>query len=260
MSWRFADVGGIADRPGDDAEALLRHRLLIYAGILMSGGGLLWGTIALLYGLPWQSLVPFGYIAITAVNLGLLALTRRFPVASAVQIAASLLLPFGFQWSLGGFAASGAVMLWAILALVGSLAIENKRYVWVWLLSFAVLTILSGVLDPHLAVPAPLQGQASGTLFFVVNIAAVSSLVFLLTMYFSISRDRALREAAARNVELRQTLDQLTASAEILKVIAQSRSDVTPVLDAIASAAARYCGAFDVTVVACPHGREIFQS
>ncbi len=48
--------------------------------------------------------------------------------------------------------------------------------------------------------------------------------------------------------ELRETLEQQTATAEILRVISQSPTDVGPVLEAVGSAARRYCGASDAIV------------
>ncbi len=48
--------------------------------------------------------------------------------------------------------------------------------------------------------------------------------------------------------ELRESLDQQTATSEILRVIAQSPTDVAPVLEAVSEAALRFCGAEDVAI------------
>jgi signal transduction histidine kinase len=48
--------------------------------------------------------------------------------------------------------------------------------------------------------------------------------------------------------ELRESLEQQTASGEILQVISQSPTDVQPVLDVVASAARRFCGATDALI------------
>jgi PAS domain S-box-containing protein len=54
---------------------------------------------------------------------------------------------------------------------------------------------------------------------------------------------RLFKELAARNSDLTESLEQQTATSEILQVISSSPTDVQPVFDAIAQRAMRLCGA-----------------
>src|SRR6185437_15282067 len=64
----------------------------------------------------------------------------------------------------------------------------------------------------------------------------------------AMNRDALERELAAARAERDQALEQQTATADILRVISQSPTDIAPVMTAVAKAAVRFCGAGDAHV------------
>ena len=70
----------------------------------------------------------------------------------------------------------------------------------------------------------------------------------------AIQNVRLLQELQARNRELTESLEQQTATGEILRVISSSPTDLAPVFDAVAKSVSRLCDAPDVVIVRAEGG------
>lgn len=186
MKKLLANISRIGIRLNDDDSLVLRKQFLVYQGLAMSLGGLLWGTLLLAFNYPLPSIIPYGYAAITIVNFYIFDRTKNFVICRNIQTSISLLLPFLLQWFLGGFAESGGVMLWSILALTSSVSYQNTKSSVFWLSAFVVLTLVSLIFDGYFLENYNMGVKDNVSLIFlVVNILCVSGIVFALVLYFS---------------------------------------------------------------------------
>jgi adenylate cyclase len=213
----------IGDKLHDSEEEKLEHHYLIYMGLLMGFGGIMWGSISYYYRLFIPSIFPFAYTTITIFNFTYFYFSKNFRLARFFQVLISLLLPFVFQWSLGGFVPSGAVMLWAILALIGSLTFQDIKLSVRWLVAYLILTIFTGLID---SVVKDFKVEVSPqitTLFFVLNIAIISTIVFGLNIYLLAKREEAKAKLAEMATLLKKMFGRYL-STEVMNSLIENPS------------------------------------
>ena len=198
-------LSSIADRDSDDAKVRREHRFLIYLGTLMSIGGVIWGTISMLSGIFYESFIPYSYALITLLNFTYLYFSKDFKSAQFVQVLASLMLPFIFQFFLGGFVASGAVVLWSILTILGSFTFQNRVTTLRWFVVYLILVLTCGVVDRKLDFVAIEVPTEISLLFITLNITLISIIIFTLFYYF-VSSEEKLQE----QLEVLANTDPLT--------------------------------------------------
>ena len=178
---------GISD--ADTADERIYKEATNLSALLTSVLACFWvGTYALL-GLWLSAAIPFTYQLVTLAGFVFLVRRGRHTAFRRSQLVCMLALPFLLQWSLGGFEPSGAVALWAVTAPFGALTFSGARASVPWFIAFLGLLVISAVLDssiPDADIPAWLL-----TVFFFLNLAAVSLTAFLLLQYFVRARERA---------------------------------------------------------------------
>ncbi|MCK5420128.1 MAG: hypothetical protein KAI93_16505, partial [Desulfobacterales bacterium] len=155
QSWiyRLSKAGSLSS---DTEEQQLRKAVVIFLASTYSILGLLWGFVYLAVNLPLAGIFPIGYSLVSGASLLYFFNTRHYKFFYRSQLTLILILPFGLQWSLGGFIPSGAVIIWSILSPIGALMFAGTTRAFPWFTAYVLLMVVSGLLDarampPHLS-------------------------------------------------------------------------------------------------------------
>jgi adenylate cyclase len=176
-------VARIGADPNDDDDIRLQKSLLVICAIPFIFAGAAWGIMYILFNEPLAGAIPLSYSIISLFSTIHFGWTRQYRFFRFSQLTLILLLPFFLMVALGGFINSSAVVLWSLICPLGAMLFDEPRRAPRWFLAFTGLVVLSGFLQPYVR----FSNNLSSTLvifFFVMNLIAVGSLVFMMVFYF----------------------------------------------------------------------------
>jgi adenylate cyclase len=182
----------IGEDLGDSQEVRLQKSVLLVGSIMFITTGVLWGIVYILFHEPLAGLIPLSYAVVSSLSIAHFSLTRQYRFFRSSQLVLILLLPFLLMLALGGFINSSAVILWSFICPLGAMLFAEPRQAPRWLLAYLVLLVLSGFLQPYVRLSNHLS-QGLVLAFFVLNIAAVCSIAFVLLYYFVDQKELAYR-------------------------------------------------------------------
>jgi len=203
-SWiyRLADYARLAS---DTDEQRLRKAVLILLAVIYTALGIVWSIAYFALGRPLAGSFPLGYSVISTLSLIYFFRSKAYKFFCRGQLALILILPVLLQWSLGGFAASGAVVIWSILAPIGALMFAGTTRAIPWFVAYLLLMLISGILSTE-PDPQPLLPTAVIIISFVLNIGGVSAIAFFLLKYFVQAREQAMAALEREHRRVRQSL------------------------------------------------------
>jgi class 3 adenylate cyclase len=221
-------------------EEKLSGDMLVLTTGLMVLASVLWLSVYWSMGQQFSVSISLAFQALSAGTIAFYLKTRKLQLFAMIQLGLILFTPFAMQWSIGNFVTASGVSLWGLIAPVGAVTVLGTRQSLPWFFAWLFMTVLAGVFD-FLLSGAPVKvDMQTVAIFFVLNFAAISLMIYALLWYFASEKQKLRAQVDLQHAELivekerseRLLLNVLPlAIAERLKRgesnIAQGHADVT---------------------------------
>jgi adenylate cyclase len=179
----------IADEPTDDDDLRLRKRVGVVAGYIIGVGALLLPGMA--QGLPLSWAVALTMSPVSAVNLVVLARTRRFDRYVMVLILVVTLFPAAIDLALGGMAGSSGGFVFAFVGPLFAILALGPRRATVWLIVYLVVLVGLVLFDPLVSTAIAPQPYPLRLIFYASNFSVPLVIIFFLVRYTEVRRREA---------------------------------------------------------------------
>jgi class 3 adenylate cyclase len=203
-----------------DSSDIRREKvtLVVITG-LCTLASIIWGAMYYaLLGPTTTTYITFGFTVIVGMALFIFLITKRFSLLLYVFFFMIFWNPIAMQWSLGGFAASGVLMLWSLLAPFSSLMFQNIKKATGWFLTYLILLLISLYFDDYVSQWAPPLSNTISMTFFGMNLIGPSVIIYASMMYYvnAFQREHNKSEKLLLNVLPSSIADRLKQKEEII--------------------------------------------
>lgn len=179
----FTRLASIGSRPEDSEDDRLQKSLMVLSCIPFLLTGFLWGLMYMAFGERTAGWIPFLYGLFSIGSLIYFEITKNFEVFRFSQLFLILVLPFALMLTLGGYVEGSAVILWGFIAPLGAVMFDKAGRAVYWFIAYLTTVLISGFVTHGIDIPNVLKPWQIH-MFFVINFAGVSTLVFLIFHYF----------------------------------------------------------------------------
>ncbi len=190
----------------EDDEAVRRKKSAI--GVVAGGccvAGCVWTAMYwLVFGWGLTTALPLAFVLIVGTALAVSHVRRAHIYAVYAQILCIIYITAFIQWSIGELFASGFVMVWAFIGPITALAFFPLRKAFLWLALYLVNLGVTLVFDDTFRRHGLVVDEATRTLFFGMNLAVSSLVVFFFASYFAESAE----SQRARADQLEESLEE----------------------------------------------------
>ncbi len=235
----------------DDDEVRLNKSLLVLATALVSAASLLWLPIYWGLGAERCAVLTFLFQFALAGNLASYLRSQNFHAFRLRQLALFLLFPFVAQWSMGSFVTSSGLMLWGLLGPVAAVLCFGVGESLKWFVAYVSLIGITLGLDMFVGEIA--LGRSSNAGFVVLNVIAISSIVYLLLRYAIGQKQRleAMLVEAHHLLQIEQSQSRRLLGNVLPDVIAERlKSSDQPIADGFPDVTVMFADIVNFTPVA----------
>jgi guanylate cyclase len=186
----------IADEPTDDDDLRLRKRVGVVAGYILALAGIALPVMSQGLLIGWIAGLTMG--PVSAINLAVLARTRRFERYVVVMIVAVTIFPAMAPLALGGMAGSSGGYGFAFLGPLFAILALGPRRATVWFILYLVVLLALILVDPIVSRAIAPQPYPLRLIFWASNFSVPFAIIFFMVRYTELRR----REAQALADEL----------------------------------------------------------